>query len=209
MKIQETNLEVKGSFKNRTKTNRVIIHHSDSDTGNAKVINGWHLNRGWTGIGYHFVILPDGIIERGRPEPTIGAHSGAGGNGDSIGVCLIGRFEKYAPTEAQIKSLLWLIKEYLFPKYGRLKVMGHKDVMATACPGKNFPWDKLYSSIKEDDEMAVEMKIKINDKIITGFILKDNLSYAPVRALAEALGAKVYWDEKAKMVLIQGRVENE
>jgi N-acetyl-anhydromuramyl-L-alanine amidase AmpD len=98
-------------------------------------------------------------------------------------------------------SLVWLLKDYLFPKYGVKPVIGHKDVMATACPGENFPWEELRERL-EDDEMAVETKIKVNGQVLTGYILKDNRSYAPVRALAEALGAKVDWDDKTKTVII-------
>jgi N-acetylmuramoyl-L-alanine amidase len=52
--------------------------------------------------------------------------------------------------------------------------------------------------------MAVETKIVVNGKPITGYILKDNLSYAPVRALSEALGAKVDWDSVKRVVTVQG-----
>lgn len=52
-------------------------------------------------------------------------------------------------------------------------------------------------------EEVTETKIKIDDKVLTGYILKDNLSYAPVRALAEALGCKVEWDETTKTVIIE------
>lgn len=203
VKIQETALGFKGAIAKRSKTNRIIIHHSDSKTGNASVIHGWHLGRGWSGIGYHFVILPEGTIQRGRPEWGIGAHSGPGGNGDSIGICLIGKFEEYAPSEAQLKSLVWLIKEYLYPAYGQIKVMGHKDVMPTACPGKLFPWAELKKRLEEDEEVVGEVKVSVDGKTLTGVILKDNRSYAPVRALAEALGRKVDWDEKTKTVIIK------
>ncbi len=36
---------------------RIIIHHSASDFGDAKLIDKWHKERGWKGIGYHFVVL--------------------------------------------------------------------------------------------------------------------------------------------------------
>ncbi|MGB4018180.1 MAG: copper amine oxidase N-terminal domain-containing protein, partial [Syntrophomonadaceae bacterium] len=65
----------------------------------------------------------------------------------------------------------------------------------------NFPWVELRERL-EDDEMATEAKIKVNGQVLTGYILKDNRSYAPVRALAEALGAKVDWDDKTKTVII-------
>ncbi len=99
------------------------------------------------------MIRAGGAIERGRPEDTIGAHSGPAGNGDSIGIVLTGNFETGKPTAAQMDSLVWLLKDYLFPKYGVKPVIGHKDVMSTACPGKNFPWDDLKRRLEEDDEM--------------------------------------------------------
>ena len=202
MQIKETKLSFKSGMKQRNKTNRFIIHHTASQDVPASTIHQWHLNQGWSGIGYHFVIRPDGTIERGRPEWAIGSHSGPNGNGDSIGIVLTGNFEYDKPTEAQLDSLVWLITQYLEPKYGKLRVMGHKDVMATACPGRNFPWAELRARLEDDDEMAVETKIKVNGQVLTGYILKDNLSYAPVRALAEALGYKVAWDEKTKTVII-------
>ncbi len=201
MQIKETKLSFKSGMKQRNKTNRFIIHHTASQDVPASTIHQWHLNQGWSGIGYHFVIRASGAIERGRPEDTIGAHSGPAGNGDSIGIVLTGNFETGKPTTAQMDSLVWLLKDYLFPKYGVKPVIGHKDVMATACPGRNFPWAELRERL-EDDEMAVETKIKVNGQVLTGYILKDNRSYAPVRALAEALGYKVAWDEKTKTVII-------
>ena len=152
MQLVETNLQFNGSLNKRKSTKRAIIHHSASPDVFASTIHGWHLNQKWSGIGYHFVIRAGGAIERGRPEDTIGAHSGPAGNGDSIGVVLTGNFEYDKPTEAQLDSLVWLITQYLEPKYGKLQVMGHKDVMATACPGKNFPWAELRARL-EDDEM--------------------------------------------------------
>lgn len=143
MGIVETNLKF-NALKKRSSTKRAIIHHSASSDVSAATIHGWHKNQGWAGIGYHFVIRANGTIERGRPEHTIGAHAGPKGNGDSIGICLAGNFETGKPAEAQVTALVWLLKDYLFPKYGELKVIGHKDVMATACPGRNFPWDRIF-----------------------------------------------------------------
>jgi len=152
VQIVETNFRFNGSLTRRKSTKRVILHHSASPDVFASTIHGWHLNQKWSGIGYHFVIRAGGAIERGRPEDTIGAHSGPAGNGDSIGVVLTGNFEYDKPTEAQLDSLVWLITQYLEPRYGNLDVIGHKDVMATACPGKNFPWEELRQRL-EDDEM--------------------------------------------------------
>lgn len=80
----------------------IIIHCSDSEWGDVEVIDEWHKERGWSGIGYHFVILNgiveyggpyrpdlDGKLEIGRSIEKTGAHC-LGHNDRSIGVCLIG-----------------------------------------------------------------------------------------------------------------------
>jgi len=152
MQIVETGFKF-GALTIRKSTKRVIIHHTASADVPARTIHQWHLNQGWSGIGYHFVVRANGTIERGRPELAIGAHAGSAGNGDSIGVVLTGNFETGKPTAAQMDSLVWLLKEYLFPRYGAKPVIGHKDVMATACPGKNFPWADLKRRLEEDEEM--------------------------------------------------------
>ena len=41
----------------------------------AKEIDLWHRQRGWSGIGYHFVIRRDGRVEAGRPLDRPGAHA--------------------------------------------------------------------------------------------------------------------------------------
>lgn len=151
MQITETNLKFNGSLNKRKSTKRAIIHHSASPDVLTSTIHSWHLGQKWAGIGYHFVIRSGGAIERGRPEDTIGSHSGAGGNGDSIGIVLTGNFQYDKPTAAQMESLVWLLRDYLFPKYGQLQVMGHKDVMATACPGKNFPWVELRERLEAEE----------------------------------------------------------
>ena len=47
----------------------IIIHCSATkpsmDIG-VKEINEWHLQRGWSGIGYHYVIRRNGDLETGR-----------------------------------------------------------------------------------------------------------------------------------------------
>jgi len=151
MQIVETGFKF-GALTIRKSTKRVIIHHTASADVPASTIHQWHLNQGWSGIGYHFVVRANGTIERGRPELAIGAHAGSAGNGDSIGIVLTGNFEIGAPSTAQMVALAELINE-LRGRYGNLAVIGHKDVMATACPGRNFPWADLKRRLEEDEEM--------------------------------------------------------
>lgn len=146
MQITKTNLKFSNLTK-RTNTNQIIIHHSASADVPAAEIHKWHKNRGFSGIGYHFLIRQDGTIEEGRPLETIGAHAGKEGNPDSIGICLTGNFENYPPKPEQITALVELIN-YLKNYYQKeLKIIRHKDVQATACPGQYFPWEELKMKI--------------------------------------------------------------
>lgn len=140
-------------------------------------------------------------------RPTWKLYDGTNPNRYTLGIefeCLSGG----ELTEAQYQAGLWLIQE-LAQKYGipvdEEHIIGHYRIDAVNRPndpGPQFPWERLIADLKEDDEMATETKIKVNGQVLTGYILKDNRSYAPVRALAEALGAKVDWDDKTKTVII-------
>jgi N-acetyl-anhydromuramyl-L-alanine amidase AmpD len=104
--------------------NTIIIHCSDSEWGDAKEIEKWHTIRGWSMIGYHYVILNgsvkpgsydvafNGNVEVGRPVSMVGAHCKQHNVG-SIGICLIGK-DKFTPI--QFFSLLNLLDE-LCAKY--------------------------------------------------------------------------------------------
>jgi len=129
-----------GRLLTRSSTRRVIVHHSASPDVPASVIHDWHLDKGWSGLGYHFVIRADGTIEAGRPIDKIGAHAGPGINPDSIGICLTGNFMQQPPTDQQLQALVRLV-DHLEVTYGTmLEVLRHQDVAATDCPGTCFPW---------------------------------------------------------------------
>lgn len=145
MKIVETNF--KFAVVRRQGTRYILVHHSASDHGDAFEINRWHLDKGWSGIGYHYVILKDGTIQRGRPEYAVGAQCYGQRNYDSIAICLIGNFEKYAPTKEQMKSLIWLIKD-IRGRYGELPVQRHSDHQSTACPGRLFPYQEVIKELE-------------------------------------------------------------
>ena len=59
----------------------------------ARDVHSWHLDRGFSGCGYHYIILRDGKLQRGRPLNIRGAHSKAyGHNKYSIGIAFAGGF---------------------------------------------------------------------------------------------------------------------
>ena len=121
-------------------TEYIVVHHAAAE-GPAEAVHAAHLGRGWSGIGYHFYVRLDGTVYAGRPLGTIGAHT-AGYNSRSVGVCFEGNFElRTMPTEqlAAGRELL----AYLRGLYPKARVVRHKDLDATACPGKNFPFEAM------------------------------------------------------------------
>ena len=124
----------------RTETNKIIIHCAATkpsmDIG-VEEITKWHIQRGFRGCGYHFVIKRDGTVETGRAENEIGAHA-YWHNRDSIGISLVGGIsEEGSPEENYTDdqwSMLRELVEELLEKYPDADVIGHNDVSKKDCP---------------------------------------------------------------------------
>ena len=148
MYIINTNLPTNGSFTSRSRTDMIVLHHSESTGTSVEEINRWHLERGWTGIGYHFYIRKDGRIYRGRPECAVGAHA-QGHNSRSVGICVEGAYMTETMPKAQFDALVGLVREEM-AKYPGAKLLRHKDVNSTDCPGVNFPWKALLAALSPE-----------------------------------------------------------
>lgn len=122
----------------RRKTEYIALHHPANKSCTAEDIHRWHLANGWSGIGYHLFISKEGLIYEGRPLNTIGAQI-AGHNSRGIGICVEGNYdvEQQIP-EAQYKAILEVL-DYLKTKYPDAELVGHRDIAASACPGRYFP----------------------------------------------------------------------
>lgn len=134
----------------------IVVHHSATPGGSAAVFDRVHRARGWSSLGYHFVIgsgrgAGDGEIEVGprwRAQRQ-GAHA-QGMNVESIGVCLVGNFTDTSPTEKQMDALIELTR-YLQQRFGipRRRVFLHSEVSesGTLCPGDRFPAREFRAAI--------------------------------------------------------------
>ncbi|MGL4875193.1 MAG: N-acetylmuramoyl-L-alanine amidase [Clostridium sp.] len=143
MKITETNLKFK-SLSDLGSVKEIVLHHAASSGDlSAERIHQMHLNNGWSGIGYHFVVRQNGTIERGRPESKMGAHC-ANANSNRLGICFTGNFDVNKMSETQLKAGKELVS-FLKGKYPNAKLIRHKDVIkqSTACPGRYFPFDEV------------------------------------------------------------------
>ena len=129
----------------------IIVHCTATPEGKnytVEDIRHWHKERGFSDIGYHYVIYLDGSVHKGRPIEKVGAHC-SGHNANSIGIAYVGGLDKdYNPkntlTPRQEESLYNLIVE-LMKKYPSIvSVSGHRAYAAKACPCFDVPqWFNL------------------------------------------------------------------
>ena len=114
---------------------RVFIHCSASDRpehDSWAVIDRWHRERGWTGIGYHFFIRKDGTLELGRDlEKTPAAQEN--NNLRTIAICLHGLSVDLF-TDAQIATLRGLCLDIDHAYRGSMTFHGHREVARKDCP---------------------------------------------------------------------------
>ncbi|MBA2479188.1 MAG: N-acetylmuramoyl-L-alanine amidase [Planctomycetes bacterium] len=136
----------------------IVIHHSGTPGGDTGSIDNAHLkDRGWEGIGYHFVIGNGRPMERGRIEATWrwrcqyhGAHAGsmpaqAAYNQDGIGICVIGDYQTSqldAFVEERVARLCALLIQHV-PTLSEQHIVGHRDIRQTACPGANVDINRI------------------------------------------------------------------
>ena len=137
---------------------RITIHHtaglqalSREDTlQEARRMQAYHQDeRGWTDLGYHFLIDGRGRVVAGRPLEARGAHA-EGDNEGNIGVALMGDFSRQRPTAAQVESLSRLVA-YLSARYGidpSRRLTTHRHLDRTDCPGRNL--EALLAKLRRD-----------------------------------------------------------
>lgn len=112
----------------------IVVHHTGFDAP-FKGVDSWveidkaHKAKGWSGIGYHFGVDPDGNIWTLRPVSVAGAHT-AGYNAKSIGVVVWGYKKK-------TREAVWHLASFVAALAKRLNadIHFHSDLSATLCPG--------------------------------------------------------------------------
>jgi hypothetical protein len=130
-------------MRNMDEITHVIVHHSATlPTISAEAMARYHVNdRGWPGIGYHFVITVDGKIQQTNPLAAASYHAREA-NAYGVGICFTGDFSITIPSPAQLDAgahlVAWLLQELHIPLN---HVQGHKaNVLTTSCPGDQ--WDE-------------------------------------------------------------------
>jgi hypothetical protein len=113
----------------------VFIHCSANDNpefDNIRTIRNWHLEQGFSDVGYHYFIQKSGFIQPGRGLEEIPAAQ-RGHNTGSIAICLHGLKEEYF-TQEQFWSLRYLCISMQRDYDQRLLFKGHCEVSPKSCP---------------------------------------------------------------------------
>lgn len=150
---------------NKKDVKYIVVHCSDTRPGqpcNAGIIHDWHVARGWEMIGYHYVILPDGVVEHGRPLFLQGAHVGTpkNYNNQSIGVCYVGGRNAQGETAdtrtaAQKKALLFLLSD-LKKEFPHALIVGHRELnKGKACPCFNATAYNRFLEMRTSDQIRI------------------------------------------------------
>ena len=126
----------------------IVIHCSDSpderESVNAEEIHAWHCERGFDGIGYHFVILKNGTVEAGRPIYWQGAHA-VKVNKCSLGICLVGRSQFTHDQFCNLRNLITQLK-HIYPE---AMIKSHYQFdEGKSCP--NFDAEQWWEEAKDD-----------------------------------------------------------
>jgi hypothetical protein len=136
----------------------IVVHNSGTRQGNARVFDYYHryVRRMQNGLAYHFVIgngtsTGNGQIEVGdrwRRQINGGHVHSDYLNNISLGICLVGDFNRDQPTRAQLDACEELIR-YLRQRCGgtgrgAIPVKPHREMnpprWPTDCPGDDFPY---------------------------------------------------------------------
>lgn len=141
----------------RTST-EYIFWHTSASTGNLDVsadqIDDMHKAKGWSEIGYHYVVRQDGSIEDGRELDAVGAHA-KGLNAKSVGICFSGHGDEADFSEAQYEAGLELTRT-LMAKYEvpSERVLGHRELNSLVSAGS---LESQYSTTKSCPGTKVDM----------------------------------------------------
>jgi N-acetyl-anhydromuramyl-L-alanine amidase AmpD len=163
---------------------------------------------GWRDIGYHWVLEKVNnkwAWRAGRKETEDGAHCKEQGmNFKSVGICVVGNFDKDTPTDEIYELVAAKCKDIMsrWPAIKAENIKPHREYATyKSCPGKNFNMTALINKVKGVNSVAGEViKTKYAPKLIDGVL------YMQIREVIEAAKGAVNWvaNDKPVEIIING-----
>lgn len=137
------------------------LHHSvtlapdlvfpwDDDYAAVRLLEKIGQDRFAGGISYTFAVTPAGLIFEGTGVSRIGAHT-AGRNTGSVGIVLVGNYDRDNPPQAMLDAVAWLLRHGAAQGWWQTAALtgGHRDTKSTSCPGT-----RGYAQIRTINELA-------------------------------------------------------
>lgn len=197
-----------------------IPSHKDYNGKNGIQIQenmkNYHVNtNGWTDIGQHLTLLPDGLWVTGRDfnhDPA----SIYGRNKYGFAIEILGNFDKNNDKleGKQLQSIVEFLSFSLdYFKLDYSNIVFHREYDRKSCPGTGIDKSWFVEQVKKyranNDQKTISVVensiiIKYNNQTINAdnFIYKGT-TYVPLRFLSENFGKIVNWDEKNRIINIK------
>lgn len=191
MNIIDVGLQFNSNYNKMKEIEGVVLHNSGVTVlQSVETIHNYHKNKGWAGIGYQYYVRKDGSVYRGRPENMAGAHC-PGVNSTSIGICAEGNFNEENMTDVQKQAIIELVED-IKSRYNIKWIKGHREILATSCPGTNFPIEEIKNAVDSTTNSQETKSIEdLANEVIAG-------EYGVGEARKQALGS-LYNEVQAKV----------
>lgn len=195
----------------------LVIHHaggswgdlSGKDVRDSVVREAHNWSTGYYKTMYHYLVSKNGKVWNDAFDNDILPHCGLDyseywiNNQNSIAVSVIGNYSKELMPDAQYYSVLDTIVK-LKRKYPKAVIKLHKELVATDCPGKNYPFDRLIKDLgvclmyKDVDPKAWYFKA-ISWMIQKGFIKGNEKGLIqPLKYISKAELAQILYNKAEK-----------
>jgi hypothetical protein len=194
VKIQDVDLKFNGSLTPIKSVKKIVVHHPAHPTWDIHDIHHSHQSKGWDGIGYNYFVTKDGKVQKGRGM-YVGAHC-KGYNSTTLGISFQGNFEIETPTNVQLRAGAQLIAQLLLDTGLQVHdIIGHKDLAATVCPGKNFSVNVLRTYVLEymNPKAKVEQAPQEEVKEVSPVIKTGGLTAEMVKEISEYFIVNKFW----------------
>ena len=167
--------------------------------GMIRSIYAYHTRtRGWSDIGYNFLIDRFGRIWEGRyggvDRPVVGAHT-LNYNDYAFAAAAIGNFETADPSSAMLRAygdlFAWKLSLHgvdaasTSQRVGKRDfpaINGHRDAAATACPGRN-----LYAKLSSIRTLAADAQESWSGRQLDGDLVKSDHPDIVVRRASDKM----------------------
>jgi N-acetylmuramoyl-L-alanine amidase len=169
----------------------VVVHwagtYLNQDLG-AEDIHQWHKQKGWSGIGYHYIMRRDGRLQRGRPIGKTGAHAGDNGhNKYSIGISFIAGYN--CPTGTK-NSNKFISADSITPEQMKTFEMFMSSFYHV------WPGGQAYGHVDTDNKGKIDPGFDVQEYVLSKFNKRNINKSGKISPLSPVLLAQARSDTK-------------